>query len=156
MWEETPELMGEKLQRRYEAIRKFVLAHRELLSSQGSVAVGWRCYHGRKLGPVYRLAYRHGRRQCSRYIGTSAELAEQVRKLLAQCQAQVRRKRAWQRLWDQSRRELKVHKAWWAGELAKAGFHLKGAEVRGWRAVGRAAGPPSPDAIGIHEEGGER
>ncbi len=135
---ENGDFVDQKVDRTYEAISRWILAHRELLSKQGTVVVSWRNYDGRRLGPFYRLAYRDGERQCSVYLGKSVELADQVRALLEECQAAVREQRAWQRIGEQARMGLKRHKDLWSQELAKVGLYLRGSEVRGWRALRRA------------------
>ena len=58
----------------------------ELFAKQGSVVETWRAYHGRKLGPYYRLAYRDGGRQRSIYLGASKERARRVQAALSALQ----------------------------------------------------------------------
>ena len=112
-----------------------MLGHGALLAKQGRVVEAWRTYRSRKLGPYFRLAYREHGRQQSIYLGKSRELADRVRALLEDCQARVRKQRAWQGLRAQARAELKRNKAAWREELAKVGLHLQGSEVRGWGAL---------------------
>jgi hypothetical protein len=132
-------LVDQERHRKYETVRQFVLGHGALLAKQGRVVEAWRTYRDRKLGPYFRLAYREHGRQRSIYLGQSIELADRVRALLQECQARVRQQRAWQRLREQARTELKRNRAAWRHELARVGLRLQGSEVRGWRALSHAA-----------------
>jgi hypothetical protein len=136
---ELQDFDGPKQRRKYETIRQFVLSHRALLAKQGCVVQCWRTYRGRKQGPYYRLAFREHGGQRSIYLGRSIHLADRVRALLRDCQARVDEQRALQELREQARKEFKRSRAAWRQELARVGLHLHGNEVRGWRALSRAA-----------------
>src|SRR5438094_953340 len=110
-----------------------MVAHPEIFSRQGAVLVSWRSRQGRKLGPYYRLAYREGGRQRALYLGSSAELAGEVRSALQVLQAPRQRRRAWQVQWKKGRAALRRQKLQWDAELRRLGLYLKGYEVRGSR-----------------------
>ena len=87
---ENREFVDQKAVRKFRAVKRWMETHRDQLSRQGTVVEAYRTYRGRKLGPYYRLAYRdRDGRQRSIYLGASAELAEQVRRLLVECQAEL-------------------------------------------------------------------
>jgi hypothetical protein len=132
---ENQQCVDQELLRKFESVRQWILGHGALLAKQGRVVEAWRTYHGRRLGPYFRVAYREHGRQRSIYLGKSADLADRVCALLQNCQAHVHQKRAWQQLREQVQSELVSNKATWRDELTKVGLTLKGSEVRGWRAL---------------------
>jgi hypothetical protein len=131
---ENREFVDQKAVRKFQAVKRWMETHRDQLSHQDTVVEAYRTYRGRKLGPYYRLAYRdRDGRQRSIYLGASAELAERVRGLLVECQAELHEERERRRVRRILHAELKKAKALWADELAKRGLRLQGYEVRGWR-----------------------
>jgi len=112
---------------------ELIASQPRLFQGQGSVVAGWRRYRGRRLGPYYRLVYRHRGRQCSVYLGRSGELAERVRAALKQLQAPLRRFREFARVRARIKASLRRERAWLDAELRKSGLYLKGFEPRGWR-----------------------
>jgi hypothetical protein len=130
---------AQKGDRRHEAMLKRIHALRPVLSRQGVVKSTWRTYRGTRLGPYYRLVYRLDGRARSCYLGRSAALAEKVRALVAQWQKPLREHRLWVDLRKRSLAALRAHKAVWAQELARAGFRLKGYEIRGLRRLSTRA-----------------
>jgi hypothetical protein len=131
--------------RRRTVILERILAREELFRHQGFVKDTWRSRAGRTLGPYYRLFYRKEGRLRSIYLGRSAELAEEVRALLAALQTTLDEVRQWQRIRRAAKKALRVQKAAWGAELAKHGFELKGYEVRrlhaGHKGIVRTNGP---------------
>lgn len=117
------------------AVWALLAAHPEIFRRQGTVIVSWRSHQGRKLGPYFRLAYRQGGRQCALYLGSSAELAAQVRDALQVLQAPRQRQQAWQVQWKKGRAALRRQKHLWDTELRKLGLYLKGYEIRGYRSL---------------------
>jgi len=107
-----------------------IRANRTTFSSQGAVVATWRTYQGRRLGPYYRIAYRHGGAQQSIYLGRSSERARLVRELLAQMQQPQRDARAYQRQRAQVSAGLREAKQAWDQALRCCGLHLKGFEIR--------------------------
>lgn len=141
MKSEKPKNVDQKPHRKWQPVCDFIMANREIFSRQGSVVATWRTYHGRRMGPYFRLAYRDSGRQRSVYLGRSRELADRVREMLHTLQAPLAEHRKWNRLRAQARVELRRVKSLWAGELANFGLHLKGYEIRGWRNADRSGSP---------------
>jgi hypothetical protein len=93
----------------------------------------WRYYHGHRLGPFFRLAFRVERKQESLYLGASPRLAAEVRRVLEQLQAPRREQRALARQQGRVRAAFRLHKRVFDHELRKIGLFLKGNEIRGRR-----------------------
>ena len=134
------------------AVWALLAAHPETFRRQGTVLVSWRRHQGRKLGPYFRLAYRLEGRQRALYLGSSAELAAQVREALQVLRAPRQQHRAWQGQWKKERAALRRHKRWWDAELRKLGLYLKGYEVRGYRrlrgtGIAREGDSPKPGGV---------
>ncbi len=68
---EKMRLVDQKRANTINRISGYILGLKSLFSRQGTVIATWRDYHGRKLGPYYRLAWRDSGRQCSLYLGAS-------------------------------------------------------------------------------------
>jgi hypothetical protein len=147
---ENREFVDQKNDQKVEEIKRWIEAHRDLLSRQGTVVESYRNYRGRKLGPYYKLAYRdRDGRQRALYLGTSAELAQQVRALLRKCQAGMHEQRKMHQLRKVAREKLKEAKKVLSDELADRGLRLQGYEVRGWRGLsngGADGNEPTGDA----------
>src|SRR5438128_2286938 len=111
------------------------MAQAAILSRQGSVHESWRLYKGEKLGPYFRLLYRHDGRPHCVYLGADGALAEAVRQALQELQAPRRERRALGRLRALARAALRKQKRALDGELRRRGACLKGWKVRGWRNV---------------------
>lgn len=94
----------------------------ELLSKQGHVSVERR--PGRR--PIYRIRFRRGTRQVTRYIGVDAVLAEQVRDEIAALQASRTLDRQLRQLAREARKELRKTKRTLTPMLERAGFHFHG------------------------------
>jgi len=131
----------------------FIRTHAGIFARCGSVVASYRSKNGRRCGPYYRLAYRADRRQRSLYLGTSEELAAQVRSLLAELQA----RRDYYRLVAQSerrRRENLLHlkRQWQQAALAHgytpaAGNSAAGAPRASPGSVFPASASPSPPPL---------
>ncbi len=138
---------------RLERVRRFVTRHAQRFVGQGTVVAGWRSSGGRRLGPYYRLAYRHHGRQRSIYLGKSEGLAETVRRFLAALHEPLRVQRGFQRLQAAARASLRASKDLLRQHLAPLGLRLKGFEFRGldacrratrWGQLARQLGLPCP------------
>ncbi len=141
--------VGQKAVRKVASVKRWIETHRDSLSRQGTVVESYRKYCGRQLGPYFRLAYRdRDGRQHSVYLGASAELAQQVRELLHECQASLREQRELHQVYKTARAELKKAKALWSDELAKCGLRLQGYEVRGWRGAPNAGAHGNGVSVG--------
>jgi hypothetical protein len=123
----------QKIAARFERVRAQVLAHPALFANQGFVAATWRTYRGRRLGPYFRVSYRESGRQRSIYLGRSEELADRVRRLLADVQRRRRKRRLFAKLEAEVRASLRRHKARFKEYLAQWDIRLKGWEFRGAR-----------------------
>lgn len=133
---EIPTFADQKSRRRREAILKQVRALQPILCRQGKVVAGWRVYRGQRLGPYWRLTYRHEGRSHWLYLGRNDGPAQEVRRLLQRWQEPLRRRRQWIAERRRIKRSLRACKLRLALELARAGLRLKGYEVRGWRKLG--------------------
>ena len=111
--------------RRWETIEGFILANRLLLCANGSVATEYRWRNGRRFGPYFRLRYRQGNTQRSIYLGPSPELAEKVRRLLAELQF----RRTCRRLTRNIRASLRLEKKNLQNMLRACGYRMKGFEI---------------------------
>jgi hypothetical protein len=137
--------VDQKVAARFGRVRALVMAERVRFAVQGSVVAGWRVDGGRRLGPYFRLAYRHGARQRSIYLGRWVELARRVRELLAGLQRPRRERLVFARLVAQVRASLRSAKVELERRLAVWGIRLEGFEFRGVRqalAPGRYPGKP--------------
>lgn len=121
------------------------------VATAGSIVKTWRTYRGRRLGPYYRIAFRDAEVQKSIYIGSDPELATAARTLLAELQAGERARRVVRRLQVASRASLRAAKTAWERELERAGLHLQGFEVRGWRQVVNRSCTIPRERITTHE-----
>ncbi|MBN2578082.1 MAG: hypothetical protein JXB10_03745, partial [Pirellulales bacterium] len=110
-----------------------ILANRSLFSRQGAVVASWRYKNGVKIGPYYRLAYRHDGRQCSLYLGRSEELVQEVQQLLAQLQRPLRQRKAVDSLRKRVNDLLRRNQADLRAELAARGLSLRGFRIIGWQ-----------------------
>jgi hypothetical protein len=118
--------------RRRQVVMARIRAQEDVFRRQGRVVATRRSRGGRTFGPYFRLEYRDAGGRHSIYLGHSAELADEVRSVLADLQASWHERRDWKWLRRESKRALREHKKVWARELGKLGFYLKGYEVRGW------------------------
>jgi hypothetical protein len=114
-------------------VLKFLADHTALFCRQGSVQASWRSHHGKRLGPFFRLAYRHAGTQSAIYLGADAALAEEVRRVLEEMQAPLRERRERDRQLALMRAALKKHKNDLRQALKRLGLVLKGSQIRGWR-----------------------
>jgi hypothetical protein len=105
----------------------------DILDDQGSVQEFWRVHKEKRLGPYFRLVYREGQAQRTRYLGRDEAFAEKVRMVLRELQASGRRARDLDRLLSQICREMLRQKRQFNYYLAKQGLYLKGSEIRGRR-----------------------
>jgi hypothetical protein len=96
-----------------------------LFYTNGFVRSEWRCRNGRRFGPYFRLRYRDGNIQRSIYLGPSNQLAEKVRKLLANLQLH----RTIRRLHTKIRVSLHLEKKNLKNMLHACGYNLKGNEI---------------------------
>ena len=115
------------------AVEQLVASRPDTFARQGVVVATWRRVGQQRLGPYYSLRFRDGRRQQSLYLGSSRELAEQVRRLLAQLQRPHRERRGLERSRAAVKASLHSHKESWRRELETVGLTLKGFEIRGWK-----------------------
>jgi hypothetical protein len=111
----------------------FVAEHAAVLCRQGSVQESWRWHGGTKLGPFYRIAWRHEGKQHAHYIGASADLAAAVRLALAGLQAPLHEAQERDRHIAEILCDLKAKKQEFRELLARQYLSLKGNEIRGWR-----------------------
>ncbi|MHB9047466.1 MAG: hypothetical protein ACYC35_16120 [Pirellulales bacterium] len=126
----------------FDTIRAQILARRAIFARQGFVVATWRTRGGARFGPYYQLAYREAGRQRAIYLGRSAELADQVRALLAELQQPLRYGRLLDRLAAEARAGLRRANAELNRVLGTFGFYLKGRhEFRRLRGVGAVASP---------------
>ncbi|MHB9050100.1 MAG: hypothetical protein ACYC35_29650, partial [Pirellulales bacterium] len=127
---------------RFDVVRTHILARREIFARQGSVVATWRTRGGARFGPYYQLVYREAGRQRAIYLGRSAELADQVRALLAELQQPLRYGRLLDRLAAEARAGLRQANAELNRVLGTFGFYLKGRhEFRRLRGAGAVASP---------------
>lgn len=126
---EKTETVDQKLDR----IRTLLARAPDRFAQQGAVVASYRQYKGRRLGPYYRIAYRDGGRQRSIYLGSSKQVANEVRRLLESAQKPGRQRRSIQRVRQQIRRELAQRKRNLDQQLRSIGLRLQGWETRGWR-----------------------
>ena len=138
--------VDQKAAARWERVEAQLAAAPGVFAVGGTVVTTWRTYRGRRLGPYFRLAYRKGRRQCSIYLGRSAELARRVRDLLARLQEEHRWRRTTRRMRREVRRSLRRWLEYLGRQLAQLGIERKGFEFRGVR---RALAIP-PAQLGRH------
>jgi len=131
-------------------IIEFISEHTEIFSRRGAVVETWREYAGRRQGPYFSLIFRQAGRQRSLYLGSDPQLADEVRKLLKRAQAPLRERRVRERCRAGMEAELRRYKAAVDAELRPYGLHLKGWEVRGWRAAGAAVWT---QMLGVSEAG---
>ncbi len=150
---EKRELVDQKDAARFERVRSYLVAHPALFSTQGSVVASWRTYRGRRLGPYFRVSYRHRGRQRSMYLGCSERIARLVRLLLAHLQTRHRQRRLFARLIGQARSSLRACKADLKRQLAEWGIQLKGFEFRGAARLLRRRYPRRPPSRGKPDAG---
>jgi hypothetical protein len=124
-------------QKRHELFR-FLAEHGTLLGGQGSIQQSYRVYQGRKLGPFFRLSFREGGKQRSRYIGPDRALVAEIERHLQKLQAPLVAARQIERSLAEHRRQLKLGKAEFRRRLEVHGLRLQGNEIRGWRNVASA------------------
>jgi len=87
--------------------------------------------------PIYKLRYRMGGRQRTRYVGSNLVFVEQVRNELAVLQAAAKRAHKLQQLLRQARRALRRAKSKVAPLLvAESGYHYHGHAIRRKRPAG--------------------
>jgi hypothetical protein len=118
--------VDQKTEAKLQAVREFILAHRDALVRQGAVVASYRVYRGHRLGPFFSLRYREGGQQRSRYLGRSVALADQVRNLLEGLRKEIKEWRKLARLTRQARAHVRMCKKSWRGDLAGLGLQLKG------------------------------
>lgn len=128
---ENGEPVDQKERDRVQRIAAALRAQGHRFARQGTVVATWRQYRGKRLGPYYRLAYRADGRQKSIYLGASAWVAAQIRRLLARLQAPLREHRALQRARATILASLRRHQARAKALFAAVGVRLKGFEYRG-------------------------
>ena len=112
-------------------IEQFIERHHATLSRQGGVQASFR----RGRGPYYRVVCREDGKQLTCYVGNDFAKVESVRRALAELRRPRVLARLHRRVESDLRRHLRRAKQRLAAELAEAGLHLKGYEVRGWRAA---------------------
>src|SRR5512140_1978910 len=126
----------------FDVIRAQILNRRAIFARQGFVVATWRTRGGVRFGPYYQLAYREAGRQRAIYLGRSAELADQVRTLLAELQQPLRDDRLLDRLAAEARASLRRANAELNRVLGTFGFYLKGRhEFRRLHGAGAVAPP---------------
>ncbi|MCY2994865.1 MAG: hypothetical protein NTY19_44440 [Planctomycetota bacterium] len=135
------DFVDQKTERKFLAIREFVLGNWDAFRRQGSVVPSWRTYRGRRLGPFFSLRFRLQGRQSAIYLGRSAGLAERVKALLDE----VHRERKFARLKRRARAEFRELKRRWKQELAATGLELRGFEIRGWNRMSETSSPWDSD-----------
>jgi hypothetical protein len=112
--------------------RQFVRVHSQLLALQRTLAFGgfvrsyWKNYRGQRLGPYYRLVFRHNGRRRSIYLGSSSPLADRVRRLLDEWQHPRRQKLYLRKLKARARAALRQELAKTRVLLAPLGYRMKG------------------------------
>jgi tRNA/tmRNA/rRNA uracil-C5-methylase (TrmA/RlmC/RlmD family) len=119
--------------RKRQDILQTLAARPDLFGRQGVVVATWRSYRGRRLGPYYRVEFRHGDKHQSIYLGACAGFAEEVRQWLRDLKRPIRQERAYRRERAKLRAVLRRQKHRLDVELEKIGLYLKGYEVRGFR-----------------------
>ncbi|MGA2799471.1 MAG: hypothetical protein ABSE63_17955 [Thermoguttaceae bacterium] len=110
---------------RWDTVEKFILANRPLFYTNGSVVTEWRWRNGLRFGPYFRLKYRDGNIQRSIYLGPSNQLAEKVRRLLANLQFH----RTCRRLRTRLRASLRLEKKHLQNILNTHGYNMKGFDI---------------------------
>ena len=118
-------------QKRADLLR-FIRGHADLFGRRGSVHASWRRYHGKQLGPFFRLSVRQGRKQRSRYLGTDRAFALEVHNLLRELQAPLRQQRDLQRQLGQVRQGFQERKRAFGRQRARQGLYWRGSEIHGW------------------------
>jgi len=106
-------------------IKRRILARPALFAQQGTIVATWRKHGNFRLGPYFRLKYYDGGVQRSIYLGRSQELAQEVRRLLADLQFH----RTSRRLHWQIRASLRLQKTRLQNHLHAHGYHLKGYKI---------------------------
>ena len=120
-----PQLDTDRWEDRWENVERFILAHRPLFYTNGFVRSEWRWRNGRRFGPYFRLRYRQGNIQRSIYLGPSNQLADQVRRLLANLQFH----RNCRRLRTRLRASLRLEKKHLQNTLHAHGYNMKGFDI---------------------------
>ena len=110
---------------RWQAVEGFIRANQPLFYVSGYVTSDWRARNGRRFGPYFRLRYRQGNTQRSIYLVPSPELAEKVRRLLAELQF----RRTCRRLTRNIRASLRLEKKNLQNMLRACGYRMKGFEI---------------------------
>jgi hypothetical protein len=108
-------------------------ARHDLFGRQGVVLATWRSYRGRRLGPYYRIEFRHEGKRQSIYLGACGGFAEEVQQCLQALKSPIQQERAYRRERAKLRAVLRRQKQQLGIELEKIGLSLKGYEVRGFR-----------------------
>lgn len=101
-----------------------------LLAKQGSIIATWRSYKGRRIGPYYRVMFRHNGRLQSAYLGKDGELAAIIQSALDLLREPGRQQREFARLRRQIKRSLMNQKSLFRQRLREQGRDLKGFEIR--------------------------
>lgn len=146
---ENRDLVDQKIEPKFAAIRDLVLTHRDIFVRQGSVVAATRTYRGHRLGPFHSLRFRTEGKQKSVYLGRSQMLAGRVVGLLSDLRKGAQEQRMLQRLKRQARAHLRECKAAWQRDLAPLGLRLKGFEVR--QSHGSSSVTTSPASSGKEE-----
>ncbi len=138
---EISQLVDQQTNGRRQRVLELIEAHAATLAHQGTVVASFRYRGGRAVGPYHRLAWRQGQVQQSVYLGTDADLVAEVHVLLQELQQLHRERRALRRQKNVVRKVLAECRAELRRELGRRGLRLQGYEVRGWHTPGpRAAG----------------
>ncbi len=119
-----------------EAVLRLLDERADIFRRRGTVSEIWRVYRGQRVGPFYELRYREGPRQRRACLGRCAELADEVRRRLAEMQAARRAQRQWDLLCQPQRAHQRQLRATLNRELEPLGLRLQGYELRGTRQAG--------------------
>jgi hypothetical protein len=130
-------------QARLMAVKAFMSKHAALFRRQGSVQRSWRYFHGRRLGPFFRLVFRVSNKLTTIYLGRCGSIADEIRALLNDLRRDMRERANLEMHQKQARKALRLQKRVLDEELRKRGFYLKGYEVRGWKRIRNKPGFPS-------------
>ena len=124
---------------RRKRVLEFIQAHMEQLAQQGTVVASFRRRANQVKGPYYRLAFREGQRQRSMYLVNDEALVAEVRAALRRIQASQHERRAFERRKKAIRKVLAQCRAELRRELERRGLRLQGYELRRWQTPGRRA-----------------
>jgi hypothetical protein len=150
---QKPRSVRQRAAARLKRLKAQVAAHPTLMAGQGSVVAAWRTRGNRRLGPYFSVVFREGGRQRWIYLGTSEELAEEARAVLAKHQQLAHHRRLMAKLRRQAGASLRQCKAELRTLLAASPVAQAVANVRFLRWLGAmpaARASAAPEGPGAH------